>query len=110
MKKTELESLGLHEKLFLVGVARFFKENERAYASLSEVEKAYAVVCEEFNEAASSHTQVWKYAQLLSSLGFVKAEVAAVATRGRSTRVSLPSIPAGELEKELCALLAKEEA
>jgi cell division control protein 6 len=109
MKKTELESLGLHEKLFLLGVARFFKESEQAYASLSEVEKAYAVSCEEFNEEANSHTQVWKYAQLLSSLGFVKAKVTAVATRGRSTRVSLPAIPAAELEKELCALLDKEE-
>jgi len=107
MKKAELKSLGLHEKLFLLGVARFFKENERAYASLSEVEKAYAVVCEEFSEEPSSHTQVWKYAKLLNDLGFVKAEVAAVATRGRSTRLSLHSIPAGELEKELCVLLGK---
>lgn len=110
MKKAELESLGLHEKLFLLGVARFFKENEQAYASLSDVEKAYAVVCEETDEEPSSHTMIWKYAQLLNSLGFVKAEVAAVSTRGRTTRISLPTIPAAELEKELCALLAKEEA
>jgi cell division control protein 6 len=109
MKKTELESLGLHEKLFLLGVARFFKDNEQAYASLSDVEKAYDVVCEEFGKKASSHTMAWKYAQLLSSLGFVKAEVAAVATRGRSTRISLPAIPAEELEKALCALLEQEE-
>jgi cell division control protein 6 len=109
MKKTELESLGLHEKLFLLGVARFFKDSEQAYASLSDVEKAYDVVCEEFGKEASSHTMAWKYAQLLSSLGFVKAEVAAVATRGRSTRISLPAIPAEELEKALCALLEQEE-
>jgi cell division control protein 6 len=107
MKKAELESLGLHEKLFLLGVARFFKENEEAYASLSDVERAYAVICEELNEEPSSHTQVWKYTKLLNDLGFVNAEVASVDTRGRSTRVSLPSIPAGELEKALCALLEK---
>ena len=35
MQKSELASLGLHEKLFLLGVARFFKESEKAYASLS---------------------------------------------------------------------------
>jgi cell division control protein 6 len=109
-RKSELDSLGLHERLFLLGVARIFKENEKAYASLVEVEKAYTVVCEEFNEKPSSHTQVWKYAQLLSALGFLGTEVTSVATRGRSTRISLPSIPAGELEKELCAILGKETA
>jgi cell division control protein 6 len=109
MKKAELESLGQHAKLFLLGVARFFEENEKAYASLSEVEKAYAVVCEEFAAEPSSHTMVWKYAQLLSDLGFLKAEVNAVDTRGRATRIFLPSIPARELERELCALLKKEE-
>jgi Cdc6-like AAA superfamily ATPase len=72
------------------------------------VEKAYAVVCEEVGEEPSSHTQVWKYAQLLSDLGFLRTEVASVATRGRSTRVSLPSIPAEELEKELTAFLERE--
>jgi cell division control protein 6 len=107
MRKTELASLGLHERLFLLGVARVFKENENAYASLVEVEKAYTIVCEEYGEKTSSHTQLWKYAQLLSALGFLKTEVAAVATRGRSTRVSLPSIPAAELEKELCSSLER---
>jgi cell division control protein 6 len=110
MKKSELTSLGLHEKLFLLGAARLFKESENAYASLTEVEKTYAVVCEEYGEAPSSHTQTWKYAQLLSDLGFLKAEVTSVATRGRSTRVSLPAVPASELEKELVAILEEEKA
>jgi cell division control protein 6 len=109
MRKTELTSLGLHERLFLLAVARVFKDSESAYASLVEVEKAYIVVCEEYDEKPSSHTQVWKYAQLLSALGFLRTEVASVPTRGRSTRISLPSIPASELEKELCAILEKGE-
>ena len=101
IRRSELASLGLHEKLFLLGTARFFKENPKAYASLSEIEVAYAVVCEEFDEQPHSHTQLWKYVQLLSALGILKTEVASTGTRGRSTRVSLPSIPAIELEKEL---------
>jgi cell division control protein 6 len=105
LRKSELASLGLHEKLFLLGAARVFKENQKAYASLAEVEKAYAVVCEEFDEQPRSHTQLWKHAQFLSALGILKTEVASTGTRGRSTRVSLPSIPAGELEKELSAAL-----
>jgi cell division control protein 6 len=103
IRKSELASLEFHEKLFLLGVARLFKESQKAYASLSEVEKAYAVVCEEFDEQPRSHTQLWKYAQFLSALGILRTEVAKTSTRGRSTRVSLPSIPAYELEKELSA-------
>jgi len=103
IQRSELASLGFHEKLFLLGVARFFKESQNAYASLSDVEKTYAVVCEEFGEQPHSHTQLWKYVQLLSSLDILKTEVATAGTRGRSTRVSLPSIPAYELEKELSA-------
>jgi cell division control protein 6 len=107
LRKSELASLRLHEKLFLLGAARFFKENPKAYASLSEIEGAYAVVCEEFGEQPHSHTQLWKYIQLLSALGILKTEVTSTGTRGRSTRVSLPSVSAYELEKALSAVLDK---
>ncbi|MGB9925269.1 MAG: ORC1-type DNA replication protein [Candidatus Bathyarchaeales archaeon] len=109
VRKGELASLGLHEKLFLLGVARFFKENQSAYASLSEIEQIYAVICEEFGEQPHSHTQLWKYAQFLSVLGILKTEVTATSTQGRATRLSLPSISAYELEKELCAALEKRQ-
>ena len=107
IQRRELASLGLHEKLFLLGVARFFKESQSAYASLSEVEQAYAVVCEEFGEQPHTHTQLWKYVQFLSALGILKTEVATTGTRGRSSRISLPSISASELEKELSAAVEK---
>jgi cell division control protein 6 len=109
LQRSELAGLGLHEKLFLLSVARYFKENDEAYVSLSEVEKAYAVVCEEFDEEPNSHTQLWNYVQYLSKLGILKTEVATAATRGRSTRISLPTIPAVELEKELSASLDAEK-
>jgi Cdc6-like AAA superfamily ATPase len=99
----------LHEKLFLLAVARYFKENEEAFVSLSEIEKAYAVACEEFSETPNGHTQIWNYAQYFSKLGVLKTEVASFQTRGRTTRLSLPSIPAGELEKALTASLQEEK-
>ncbi len=107
VRKSELNMLSYHEKLFLLGAARIFKGNQRTYASLSEIEEGYAVVCEEFGEKPHSHTQLWKYVQLFSALGIFKTEVAATGTRGRATRVSLPSVPAYELEKELSATLEK---
>lgn len=101
LRRSELVSLGLHEKLFLLSVARYFKENEEAYVTLSELETAYAVVCEEFDEQPNSHTQIWNYAQYLSSLGILKTEVTTAQIRGRTTRISLPTIPASELERQL---------
>ncbi|MGZ4850737.1 MAG: ORC1-type DNA replication protein [Candidatus Bathyarchaeia archaeon] len=105
VKRSDLARLSLHEKMFLLAIARYFKENEQASASLSEVEKTYGVICEEFGETPSGHTQVWNYAQFLSSIGILKTEVTSSTVRGRSTQVSLLSIPAIELEKELSASL-----
>jgi archaeal cell division control protein 6 len=108
MRRSELESLGLHERMFLLAVARFFKENEDAYAPLSELEKEYGVICEEYDEKPNSHTQIWNYTQYLTKLGVLKTEVGSGETRGRVTRVSLPSIPAEELEQQLCGSLEAE--
>ncbi|XHH10563.1 MAG: ORC1-type DNA replication protein [Candidatus Bathyarchaeia archaeon] len=108
IKRSELGGLGLHEKMLLLAVARFFKENKEAFATLSEIEQAYGVICEEYEEQPYSHTQLWKYLQRFSQIGIVKTEVSAAMSRGRSTMVSLPSVPAVELEQELCTLLAME--
>jgi cell division control protein 6 len=108
VKRSELDNLGLHEKMLLLAVARHFKENKEAFATLTEVEEAYGVICEEFEEKPYSHTQLWKYLQRFTSLGFVKTQVGAASQRGRSTMVSLPSVPAAELEQELSTLLAME--
>jgi len=109
MRKSDLASLSFHEKLFLLGIARIFKEGQKAYISLTDAEQAYAVVCEEFNMKPHSHTQLWKYLQTLSHVGIVETEVSAAGNRGRSTLIYLPRIPIHELEKELSVLLEKEE-
>jgi cell division control protein 6 len=108
MRKSDLSFLGLHEKLFLVGVARFLKESQKACASLAEAERAYAIVCEEFSAQPHSHTQLWKYLHNLSVAGIVKTEVSSTGSRGRSTLIYLPRIPVEELEKELTAMLERE--
>jgi cell division control protein 6 len=107
--KTELENLGFHEKLFLLGAAETFHESGESYASLSEIEKAYGVACEEYGEQPVSHTQVWKYLQTLSVLGILTNEVSGNDSRGRWSRVSLPTISASELAQTLRELLKQEE-
>jgi cell division control protein 6 len=109
LRRSELASLGLHEKLFLLAVARYFKENQDAYVSIGDAEKAYAVVCEEFEEAPNSHTQIWNYVKYLAKLGVLKAEVGTAETRGRTNRISLPAIPAVELEREMSESLKQEK-
>jgi cell division control protein 6 len=109
IRKSDLASLSFHEKLFLLGIARIFKEGQKAHISLTDAEQAYAVVCEEFNMKPHSHTQLWKYLQTLSDVGIVETEVSAAGNRGRSTLIYLPRIPIHELEKELNVLLEKEE-
>jgi cell division control protein 6 len=109
LQKSQLEELGLHEKLFLLGAAEVFLETDEAYATLSEIEKAYAVACEEYEEKPVSHTQLWKYLQGLSVLGFLKAEVSGEGERGRSTLVYLPVISAEELAKAIRLVLERGE-
>ena len=109
MRKGDLATLAHHEKFFLLGIARTFKKNEKAYITFTEAERSYAVVCEEFDTAPKSHTQLWKYLRGLSTLGVVRTEVVTGSSRGRSTSIYLPTIPADELEKELGMLLEKEK-
>jgi cell division control protein 6 len=108
-RKDELSSLRPHEKMFLLGLARYFRQTEKIYVSLVDAEQAYAVICEEFNVRPHSHTQLWKYLRMLSSLGIVSTKVSGTGSRGRSTFISLPRISADELEREIERILKKNE-
>lgn len=109
VQKSELESLGLHEKLFLLATAEVFCNNTKAYSTLSELEQAYNVTCEEYETAPVSHTQLWKYVQYLNALGILKTEVSTTGQRGRSTIISLPSVSAIELSKEIRSILERSK-
>jgi archaeal cell division control protein 6 len=108
IRRSDLESLGLHEKLFLLAVARFFKESEKGYVSIAAAEQSYNVVCEEFSVQPHVHTQLWNYVQYFFKIGLLRPEAKGEVGLGRHTYFSLPSVPAGELEKELSAMLEKE--
>ena len=109
IRKSDLAQLGFHEKLFLLAIARLFKRNQRANALLTEAEKAYRVICEEFDVSPNTHTQLWKYLKEFTNEGIVETEVSGASSRGRSTIISLPRIPAYELEETVKDLLEKEK-
>jgi cell division control protein 6 len=107
VSKDTVLSLGLHEKLFLLAIARHFRLSGAAYLSMGEAESAYAVVCEEYGQERRGHTQLWKYVRELAALDIVKAVASSVGQRGKTTMLSLPRVPATELEKEISKTLGK---
>lgn len=110
MRKADLTVLGLHEKLFLLGTARLFMQTRKASVTLTEAEQAYAIVCEEHNAKPNTHTQLWKYLQTLANTGIIRTEITtATSSRGRTTSIQLPTIPAYELEKSFAAILERQE-
>ncbi len=108
LQKHELENLGSGQKLFLLGAAELFSESSEAYATLTEIEKAYEVACEEYGARPVGHSQLWKYLQTLSALGILKTEVSSEESRGRSTRVYLPAVSAEELVENLRMLIDRK--
>jgi cell division control protein 6 len=107
VRKDSISSLSLHEKLFLLGVARRFKQTEAAHLSMGEAKDSYAIVCEEWSQKKRGHTQLWKYVRDLSALGIIKIEPSSVGQRGKTTLISLPRVPASDLERELSKALSK---
>ncbi len=105
VRKDMISSLGLHEKLFLLAIASHFKQTEAAYISMGEAEDAYAIVCEDYDEKKRGHTQLWKYVKELSALGIIKTGSSGLGKRGKTTLISLPRVPASDLEQELSRIL-----
>ena len=107
VQKDVIVSFSLHERLFLLGVARYFKQTDTAYMSMGDAEDAYAIVCEEYGEKKRGHTQLWKYAKELSASGVIETKVSGEGQRGTTTLISLPRVPASDLEKELVRTLTQ---
>jgi len=108
VRRDMIPGFSLHEKLFLLGVTRHFKQTDSAYISMGEAEEAYALVCEEYGEKQRGHTQLWKYVQALSASGIIETIVSGVGQRGKTTLISLSRVPASDLEQELVKLLLQE--
>jgi len=108
VRRDMIPEFGLHEKLFLLGVARHFKQTDSAYMPMGDAEEAYALVCEEYGEKRRGHTQLWKYVQALSAAGIIETMVSGVGQRGKTTLISLSRVPASDLEQELVKILSRE--
>jgi archaeal cell division control protein 6 len=108
VRRDMIPEFGLHEQLLLLGVARHFKQTDSAYMSMGEAEEAYALACEEYGKKQRGHTQLWKYIKALATAGIIETMVSGVGQRGKTTLISLPRVPASDLEQELNKLLSQE--
>jgi len=104
--KDVVSALQVHEKLFLLGVARRFKQTGAVQMSMGEAEESYAIVCEEYEKRRLGHTQVWKYVKDLSAVGIIESRLSGVGQRGKTTMISLSKVPASDLERELVKVLS----
>ena len=100
----EIKHLSQHEKLALLGIARFFVSNTASEATTGEIEKSYHLVCEEYGEKTRGHTQFWKYLKKLDDLDFVSMEMHS-SSQGRTQLIRLDKIPAKTLQEKVEELL-----
>jgi len=106
LREEAVRQLSRHELLVLLAVARLFMHSREAHASTGDVERSYRVVCEERGEEPRGHTQFWKYLNQLKGLDAVSIRLQAT-PRGRTQLISLATVPAEELEREVTRLLER---
>jgi cell division control protein 6 len=103
--ETKLRLLGKHQLLTLLSIAKRLQKDGVAYANTGEVEKTYAITCEEYNEEARAHTMFWAYLKEIEQAGFIKVKPSGKGQLGTSQLISLPDIPAEVLRDKLEGLL-----
>jgi Cdc6-like AAA superfamily ATPase len=79
--------------------------------TMGDVERLYAVVCEEYEQHPKSHTTLWKHLKNIEREGIVASHVATVpGGRGRTTHLSMPHFLPADLAQRLELLLPKRLA
>jgi len=73
--ETKLKNLERHHLLTLLSIAKRLQKDDSAYAITSEVEKTYAITCEEYDEKPRAHTMFWSYLKEIENAGFVSIKL-----------------------------------
>lgn len=104
--ETKLRLLGRHQLITLLSITKRLQKDNVAYANTGEVEKTYAITCEEYHEDIRGHTMFWNYLKEIEQAGFIKVKPSGKGQLGVSQLISLPDIPADVLRTKLEGLLA----
>jgi cell division control protein 6 len=102
----QVDELAAPVMLALLAMCRRLKTQETM--TMGDVEGLYAVVCEEYEQRAKSHTTLWKYVKAIEGAGLIVSRVATVpGGRGRTTHLSMPHYLPADLASRLELLLPK---
>jgi len=104
--ETKLKNLEKHQLLTLLSIAKRLQKDGTAYAITGEVEKTYAITCEEYHEQPRAHTAFWTYLKDVELAGFILLKPSGKGQLGSTQMISLPDIPAEALREKLESLLA----
>lgn len=104
--ESKLRNLGKHQLLALLSIAKRLQKDETAYTNTGDVEKTYAITCEEYGEEPRAHTMLWSYLKEIEQAGFINLKVSGKDHVGTTQIISLPDIPAEVLREKLENLLA----
>jgi len=91
--ETKLKNLGKHQILTLLSIAKRLRKDGAAYANTGDVEKIYAITCEEYNEKPRAHTMFWSYLKEVENAGFIHIKLSGKGQLGTTQLISLPDIP-----------------
>ena len=103
--ETKLKNLGKHQLITLLSIAKRLNKDGTAYANTGEVEKTYAITCEEYNEKPRAHTMFWNYLKEIENAGFISIKLSGEGQLGTTQLISLPDIPAKVLGNKLEGIL-----
>lgn len=93
--------LPLHERLFLLSVAKVLKRSRAAYVTMGDVESTYRVLCESQGVEPRKHTQFWEYLQNLRNLGILYTKISGAGFRGKTTLIGLLNLTTEAIEGSL---------
>lgn len=103
--ETKIRNLERHQLYTLYAIAKRLKKDGTAYVNTGEVEKTYAITCEEYNEKPRSHTMFWNYLKEIENAGFINLKPSGKGTLGTTQLISLPDIPAEIVSSKLEEIL-----
>ena len=103
--ETKLRNLERHQLLTLKAIAKRLQNDGTAYVNTGEVEKTYALVCEEYDETPRAHTMFWHYLKDIESAGFITLKMSGKGHLGTTQLISLPDIPAEIVQHKVQELL-----
>jgi cell division control protein 6 len=99
--ESKLRSMGKHQLLTLLSIAKKLHKDGTAYVSTGDIEKTYAIVCEEFHEKPRAHTMFWNYLKEIEGAGFIDLKISGKGYAGTTQLISLPDVPTSVLSSKL---------